>query len=44
MFFGVTEREVVKRGEKKGKWVEGKLSLRIVCQTELHSLFPDLHQ
>ena len=32
MFFGVTEREVGKKGEKKGKGVEGKFSLIIVCQ------------
>ena len=32
MFIGVTEREVGNKGEKKGKEVEGKFSLRIVYQ------------
>ena len=35
MFFGVTEREVGKKGEKKGKRVEGKFLLRIVCQNHI---------
>ena len=38
MEFGVTEREVVKKGEKKGKGVERKFLLRIVCQN--HILVP----
>ena len=51
MFFGVTgvtKREVDKKGEKKGKWVEGKFSLRIVCQNHIslpsaYCLIPEAH-
>ena len=32
MFIGVTEIEVGNKGSTKGKGVEGKFSLRIVCQ------------
>ena len=35
MIFGLTEREVGKKGEKKGKGVEGKFSLRTVCQNHI---------
>ena len=31
-FFGVTEREVGMKGRKKEKGVEGKFSLRVICQ------------
>ena len=35
MFFGETEREVGKKGEKKGKGFEGKFSDRIVGQNDI---------
>ena len=35
LFFGVTERKVGKKGDKKGKGIVGKFSLRIVCQNHI---------
>ena len=35
MIFGVTEREVGKKVKKKGKGVEGKFSLIVVCQNHI---------
>ena len=35
VFFCVTEREMDKKMEKKGKRVEGKFSLRFVCQNHI---------
>ena len=35
MFFGITEREVSKKGEKKGKGVERKFALIIDCQNHI---------
>ena len=38
MFFGVTEREVGKKGEKKGRGLRGNFHLEFL--SESHSLFP----